>query len=88
MNGGLSDLRAQWIFHQAAQRKPLGSDTSPNQTGPLNRWRGQSPQTLSQRAQIIRHVAELPDHYGIAKMARSGVTRAAKSDRADMTFLA
>jgi hypothetical protein len=27
----------------------------------------------SQRAQIIRHVAELPDHHGIAEIARAGL---------------
>jgi hypothetical protein len=40
-----------------------------------------------QRTQIIRHIAELPDHLGITEIAGSRVTRAAECDRADMTFL-
>jgi hypothetical protein len=40
----------------------------------------------SQRAQIIRHVAEFPDHLGIAEITRSGITRAAECDRPNMTL--
>jgi hypothetical protein len=39
-----------------------------------------------QPTQIVRHVAELPDHLGIAEIARSWVTRAAECDRADVTL--
>jgi hypothetical protein len=48
------------------------------------RWRGRNQS--SQRNQIIRHIAELPDHLGIAEIARSRVTSAAKCDRADVTL--
>jgi hypothetical protein len=38
----------------------------------------------SQRTQIIRHIAELSDHLGIAEIARSRVTGAAECDRAEV----
>jgi hypothetical protein len=40
----------------------------------------------SQRAQIIRHIAEFPDHLGIAEIALSGITSAAERDRANAAF--
>jgi hypothetical protein len=42
----------------------------------------------SQRAQIVRYVAKFPDHFGIAEIARSRITRAAKCDRTNVAFLA
>jgi hypothetical protein len=41
-----------------------------------------------QRTQIIRYVTELPDHLGIAEVARSWITRAAKCDRAHVSLFA
>jgi hypothetical protein len=50
---------------------------------------GQSRARVSSEcAQIIRHVAKFPDHSGIAEITRSRITREAKRDRADVTFLA
>jgi hypothetical protein len=36
----------------------------------------------SQRAQIIRHIAELPDHRGVAEITGGGIAGAAKGDGA------
>jgi hypothetical protein len=44
--------------------------------------------TSSQRTQIIRHVAEFPDHLGIVEIARGGNTSAAGCDGTKVTFLA
>jgi hypothetical protein len=41
----------------------------------------------SQHTQIGRHVPEFPDHFGIAEIARSRVTRAAECDGANVAFL-
>jgi hypothetical protein len=43
--------------------------------------------TKLKRAQIIRHVAEFPDHFRIAEIARGRVTGTTEGDRAEMTFL-
>jgi hypothetical protein len=40
----------------------------------------------SQRAQIIRHVAELSNHLGITEFADGGITSAAECDCTDMPF--
>ena len=42
---------------------------------------------LSQRTQIIRHVAEPPDHLGFAEIACGGVARMVKRDHANVTSL-
>jgi hypothetical protein len=40
----------------------------------------------SQRTQIIRHIAELPDHLGVAEIARGRITRAAECDGTKVAF--
>jgi hypothetical protein len=42
----------------------------------------------SQRTQVIWHIAELPDHLGIAEIAGGKITGAAERDGADVAFLA
>jgi hypothetical protein len=42
----------------------------------------------SQRTQIVRHVAEFPDHLGVAEIARGRITRAAECDRANVAIIA
>ena len=41
-----------------------------------------------QCAQVIRHVTELPDHFGVAKIAGSRITGTTERNRADVTILA
>ena len=43
--------------------------------------------SVSQCAQIIRHVAEFSDHRSVAEIARGRIARAAEGDGNDMTFL-
>jgi hypothetical protein len=40
---------------------------------------------VSQRTQIIRHVAEFPNDFGIAEIASRRITSATERDRACMT---
>ena len=42
----------------------------------------------SECTQIVRHLAELLDHLGVAEIPGGRVASAAKCDRADVTFLA
>ena len=42
----------------------------------------------SQRAQVVRHVAELPDQLGVAEFAGRGIPRSAERDRAGAAGLA
>ena len=42
----------------------------------------------SQRAQVLGHVAELPDHLGVAEFASGGISRPAGGHRADVAGLA
>jgi hypothetical protein len=51
-------------------------------------WAAQFAVARSQRTQIIRHIAEFPDHRGVAEIAGGRVARAAKCDCTDMAFLA
>jgi hypothetical protein len=44
--------------------------------------------SISQRTQIVRHVAKFPDHFGIAEIAGGGITRPAECDGTNVTFLA
>ena len=42
----------------------------------------------SQRTQVVRHVAELLDHLGVAEIAGGWITRSAKRDRANVPLFA
>ena len=42
----------------------------------------------SQRTQVVRHVAELLDHLGVAEIAGGRITGAAERNGADVTLLA
>jgi hypothetical protein len=94
--GRMTVIRERFIDEICARNRSVSSpsgchnQTDPEIKGlvirrdlPLHRslimWRGGA---ASQRAQIIRHVAELPDHLGIAEIACSRVTGAAERDRA------
>src|SRR4030088_1251912 len=80
----------RWEYSVATRspcRKPLGSKPVGCHKWELfiDRWAGIS---ASQRTEIVRHIAELLDHLGIAKIPGGRVARAAKRDRADMAFFA
>jgi hypothetical protein len=42
----------------------------------------------SQRAQVVRHIAELPDHLGIAEIAGGRITGATERDSTDVLGIA
>ena len=46
--------------------------------------RGRPTDKASQRAQIVRHFAELPDHRRVTEVAGRWISRPAESDRADV----
>jgi len=44
--------------------------------------------TRSQGTEVIGHIAEFLDHFGVAEIARSRITRAAERDGADVPLFA
>jgi hypothetical protein len=50
--------------------------------------RTQSSFAVSQIAQVLGHVAELPDQLGVAEVAGGGIPGTAEGDRTDMAGLA